>query len=143
MAWCTMAGSLANSCASMLLRSEGPGYSCGCEECRTCSTTWVQSDAYTTRKECPRCERHSKLYGYRWPQTESQKGEREGRIMDHRTVNRFLLANEEARIRKSGRGLRGRQSVAAEEMDTDGGDEAEEVVGGGRRTKSGRVKWTY
>ncbi len=30
-------------------------------DCRTCSGCWVQQNGYQTRKECPRCERHSKL----------------------------------------------------------------------------------
>ncbi|KAI4134532.1 MAG: hypothetical protein LQ347_001432, partial [Umbilicaria vellea] len=47
-------------------------------DCRTCDACWVQSNGYYTRKECPRCERHSKLYGYQWPKTERQgKGDEE------------------------------------------------------------------
>ncbi|MCJ1229766.1 Histone-lysine N-methyltransferase set9 [Toensbergia leucococca] len=75
-------------------------------DCRTCDACWVQSNGYYTRKECPRCERHSKLYGFRWPQTERRKGDDgEERVMDHRTVHRFLGPEEEARVRKRGRGL--------------------------------------
>jgi histone-lysine N-methyltransferase SUV420H len=68
-------------------------------DCRTCSAWFVQENAYQTRKECPRCERHSKLYGYRWPKTESEgSNDEDPRVMDHRTVHRFLSAEEEAKV---------------------------------------------
>ncbi|MCJ1478156.1 Histone-lysine N-methyltransferase set9 [Lambiella insularis] len=76
-------------------------------DCSTCSSCWVQANGYYTRKECPRCERHSKLYGYQWPKTEMVKGEEVGRVMDHRTVHRFIKPKEEARIKKKGKGLVG------------------------------------
>lgn len=63
-------------------------------ECRTCDDSFVQQDAHQTRRECPRCERHSKLYGFQWPLTESERSGPE-RVMDHRTVNRFLSRKEE------------------------------------------------
>ena len=74
-------------------------------DCRTCSGTWVQANSYLTRKECPRCERHSKLYGYQWPKTEKIDSGDGNRVMDHRTVHRFIRPEEERRIRKRGRGL--------------------------------------
>ena len=74
-------------------------------DCRTCSITWVQANGYQTRKECPRCERHSKLYGYQWPKTENGKGDVEERVMDHRTVHRYIGPDEEKDERKRGRGL--------------------------------------
>ena len=74
-------------------------------DCKTCPAVWVQSNGYYTRKECPRCERHSKLYGYRWPKTERAKGDEEERVMDHRTVHRFLGPEEEKAVRKRGRGV--------------------------------------
>ena len=90
-------------------------------DCSTCSAVWVQANGYYTRKECPRCERHSKLYGYQWPKTESVKGEEVGRVMDHRTVHRFLRPEDEARVRKRGRGLAGVVTTAAvEESEGDG-----------------------
>lgn len=76
-------------------------------DCKTCPAVWVQSNGYYTRKECPRCERHSKLYGYRWPKTEKAKGDEEERVMDHRTVHRFLGPEEEKAVRKRGRGVGG------------------------------------
>lgn len=75
-------------------------------DCGTCSVCWVQQNGYLTRKECPRCERHSKLYGYQWPKTEKWgKGDEEERVMDHRTVHRFLKREEEVKQRKRGRGV--------------------------------------
>ena len=68
--------------------------------CTNCKTAFVQEDSYYTKANCPRCERHSKLYGYVWPKTEpTGPGDREERVLDHRTVHRFLDAEDEARIR--------------------------------------------
>ncbi len=68
--------------------------------CTVCNTAFVQRDAYYTRSSCPRCERHSKLYGYIWPKTEKEgPRDTEERVLDHRTVHRFLGADDEARIR--------------------------------------------
>lgn len=74
-------------------------------ECRTCGENFVQHEANQIRRECPRCERHSKLYGFQWPQTDYQHGGPE-RVMDHRTVNRFLSRAEEMEEPKH-RGRRG------------------------------------
>ena len=71
--------------------------------CRTCGGDFVQADAYLTRAECPRCERHSKLYGFAWPKAErAGKADRESRVLDHRTVHRFIAPCEE-RLAKKGR----------------------------------------
>lgn len=35
-----------------------------------CLGYFLQADGYLTRRECPRCERHSKLYGFEWPKTD-------------------------------------------------------------------------
>ncbi|KAL8854978.1 MAG: hypothetical protein Q9221_000174 [Calogaya cf. arnoldii] len=75
-------------------------------DCRTCSDCWVQPNGYQTRKECPRCERHSKLYGYQWPKTDKQgKDDEEERVMDHRTVHRFIHFQEERLLVKRGKGV--------------------------------------
>ncbi|PGH08939.1 histone-lysine N-methyltransferase SUV420H [Blastomyces parvus] len=75
-------------------------------DCSTCNAWFVQGDSYFTRKECPRCERHSKLYGYRWPKTDREgRGDTEERVMDHRTVHRFLTSDEEHRIQRRDRGV--------------------------------------
>ncbi|OTB01406.1 hypothetical protein M426DRAFT_64191 [Hypoxylon sp. CI-4A] len=68
--------------------------------CTVCSEPFVQQNAYYTRSSCPRCERHSKLYGYQWPKTEKEgKRDKEERVLDHRLVHRFLTTVEEAKIR--------------------------------------------
>ncbi|KAL2134654.1 hypothetical protein VTI74DRAFT_11232 [Chaetomium olivicolor] len=68
--------------------------------CTNCSSAFVQHDAYFTRSSCWRCERHSKLYGYVWPKTcPAGKGDKEERVLDHRTVHRFLGPDEEMRVR--------------------------------------------
>jgi histone-lysine N-methyltransferase SUV420H len=68
--------------------------------CKNCTTAFIQKDAYYTRANCPRCERHSKLYGYIWPKTEpAGPKDDEERILDHREVHRFLDPEEEAKIR--------------------------------------------
>lgn len=68
--------------------------------CTHCASAFVQKNAYLTKSHCPRCERHSKLYGYMWPKTEKYgPNDKEERILDHRMINRFLTAEEEARAR--------------------------------------------
>ncbi|KZL85417.1 histone-lysine n-methyltransferase set9 [Colletotrichum incanum] len=68
--------------------------------CMNCETAFVQQNAYYTKSSCPRCERHSKLYGYIWPKTEKAgPRDKEERILDHRIIHRFLGRDDEARIR--------------------------------------------
>ena len=116
-------------------------------DCRTCSSCWVQANGYQTRKECPRCERHSKLYGYQWPKTDKLgRNDDEERIMDHRTVHRFIPPEEEKEERKKGKGiLRGMEMVI--ERDESTGDEYESERtdsrvrnGGGGGGGSGRTR---
>ncbi|KAF4580937.1 Histone-lysine N-methyltransferase SET9 [Ophiocordyceps camponoti-floridani] len=65
-------------------------------QCTNCGSHFVQQNAYVTRASCPRCERHSKLYGYVWPKTDREgPSDREERVLDHRTVHRFLNSREE------------------------------------------------
>lgn len=61
-------------------------------QCKTCKNVWVQANGYCIRRECPRCERHSKIYGYQWPKMYDPKTER---VADHRTVHRFLTVIEQ------------------------------------------------
>lgn len=69
--------------------------------CRNCDDHFVQEDAYLTRANCPRCERHSKIYGFAWPKTErAGRHDSEERVLDHRTINRFIDPEEERRQRK-------------------------------------------
>ncbi|KAL5357195.1 histone-lysine N-methyltransferase set9 [Aspergillus floccosus] len=75
-------------------------------DCRTCKAWFVQHNSYLTRRECPRCERHSMLYGFQWPKTDKDGPlDDEERVMDHRTVHRFLYPDEEARISRRDRGV--------------------------------------
>ncbi|KAL4889217.1 histone-lysine N-methyltransferase set9 [Aspergillus ambiguus] len=75
-------------------------------ECGTCGIWFVQHNSYLTRRECPRCERHSMLYGFQWPKTDKDGPmDDEERVMDHRTVHRFIYPEEEARITRRYRGV--------------------------------------
>ena len=70
-------------------------------DCQTCDAEFVQQDGYNTRKECPRCERHSKLYGFPWPKTDREgKHDKEERVRDHRTVHRFVDPDEERELKR-------------------------------------------
>ena len=80
-------------------------------ECRTCDDHFVQQDGNQTRRECPRCERHSKMYGFQWPQVDYVRGGPE-RVMDHRTVNRFLSHAEELKEPKRFQRRRGGREVS-------------------------------
>nr|POF05837.1 histone-lysine n-methyltransferase set9 [Quercus suber] len=75
-------------------------------ECRNCDQFFVQEEAFLTRIACPRCERHSKLYGYHWPKTDKEgKNDREERVLDHRTIHRFIDPEDERNERKGRRTL--------------------------------------
>lgn len=105
-----------------------------------CYGFFIQPNGYQTRRECPRCERHSMLYGFPWPKTDpdprkllerksqSKKrdtasveysayrrkgrcgkgtwveggGDEEERVMDHRTIHRFVLPEEERDLTRNG-----------------------------------------
>ena len=115
--------------------------------CRTCSGCFIQGNGYQTRRECPRCERHSKLYGFSWPKTDpdprkladkkgkglSEKGGRKGRsgkgswqvgggdpeerVMDHRLVHRFVFPEEEKEVTRRGL-LKDAQNARANSTET-------------------------
>ncbi|EME84811.1 uncharacterized protein MYCFIDRAFT_152998 [Pseudocercospora fijiensis CIRAD86] len=75
-------------------------------ECRNCDEWFVQEEAFLTRIACPRCERHSKLYGYYWPKTDKEgKYDTQERILDHREIHRFIPPDEEREERKGRRTL--------------------------------------
>ncbi|KAK5956696.1 histone lysine methyltransferase Set9 [Knufia fluminis] len=104
-----------------------------------CLGFFLQHNGYNTRRECPRCERHSMLYGFPWPKTDpshrkilerpgSNKdkkdpklysayrrqgkqgkgswyeggGDEEERTMDHRTIHRFVLPEDEKAVARRG-----------------------------------------
>lgn len=72
--------------------------------CTTCSSWFLQINTSGTLKECPRCTRHSMLYGYQWPKTDREgRKDTEQRVMDHRTIYRFLTPAEEAQLKRSDR----------------------------------------
>ena len=78
----------------------------------------MQQNAYFTRSSCPRCERHSKLYGYMWPKTDKEgRDDKEERVLDHRTVHRFIRPEEERSIRKRDRGSTGSRGLTREESE--------------------------
>lgn len=112
-------------------------------DCQTCSAWFVQGDSYLTRKECPRCERHSKLYGYRWPKTDKEgRNDKEKRVMDHRTIHRFLTTEDEARVLRRGRGVSHATSLTPDvseiKTETDGSELGDErrVTRAVRRARS-------
>ncbi|KAL6867061.1 hypothetical protein J3F83DRAFT_105308 [Trichoderma novae-zelandiae] len=89
-------------------------------QCTICSNYFVQQNAYFTRSSCPRCERHSKLYGYVWPKTDKAGPmDKEERILDHRMIHRFLDSNDERRAR--GRKLLSASKDGTEEADGERG----------------------
>ncbi|KAK3334562.1 histone-lysine N-methyltransferase set-9 [Neurospora tetraspora] len=105
--------------------------------CTHCASAFVQKNAYLTKSTCPRCERHSKLYGYMWPKTEKLgPNDKEERILDHRMINRFLTAEEEARARgrvywRERMGSKGKQRSSApptEKKGTPSGEKKEQPV---------------
>lgn len=116
-------------------------------DCQTCDEWFVQGDSYLTRKECPRCERHSKLYGYRWPKTDKEgRHDSEERVMDHRTVHRFLKPEEVSRVQRRGRGVSFGPTPSSEtpERKTDtvpseSGDDSRRTRGSRRQTRHSRV----
>lgn len=94
--------------------------------CTNCSTAFVQQNAYYTRASCPRCERHSKLYGYVWPKTQQNgPGDKEERILDHRTIHRFLALGDELVAR-------GRAPIKRPNTSTPGRDDSRHSFGRGK-----------
>lgn len=104
-----------------------------------CLGYFLQHNGYQTRRECPRCERHSMLYGFSWPKTDPNHrkilerpgnnkdkrdpnlysqfrrqgkqgkgtwveggGDEEERTMDHRTIHRFVLPEDEKAVTRRG-----------------------------------------
>ncbi|PHH64678.1 hypothetical protein CDD81_4119 [Ophiocordyceps australis] len=109
-------------------------------QCTNCSMYFVQQNAYFTKCSCPRCERHSKLYGYLWPKTDrAGPTDKEERVLDHRTVHRFLDSHDERRARgrkgfldSDEAGGEGEEDGDEEEGEEDDGEEAQAVKDGGK-----------
>ncbi|KAK2032509.1 histone-lysine N-methyltransferase SET9 [Colletotrichum zoysiae] len=105
--------------------------------CMNCETAFVQQNAYYTKSSCPRCERHSKLYGYIWPKTErAGPQDKEERILDHRVIHRFLGRDDEARIRGRKRPTGG----LSETLDDDGAKDSGEGEDKSGLRRSGRMR---
>jgi [histone H4]-N-methyl-L-lysine20 N-methyltransferase len=154
-----------------------------------CHTFFLQPNGYQTRRECPRCERHSMLYGFPWPKTDPDPrkllgrqaeakskgkkqetstpepgperrklkseispaskysayrrqgkcgkgtwveggGDDEERVMDHRTIHRFVMPDEEKELTRKG------LLVEAEQARAMGEDELALLAGlDGRRAR--------
>ncbi|KAK2040669.1 histone-lysine N-methyltransferase SET9 [Colletotrichum somersetense] len=105
--------------------------------CMNCETAFVQQNAYYTKSSCPRCERHSKLYGYIWPKTErAGPQDKEERILDHRVIHRFLGRDDEARIRGRKRPTGG----LSETLEDDGAKDSGEGEDKSGLRRSGRMR---
>ena len=105
-------------------------------ECQHCEEHFVQDDAYLTRVNCPRCERHSKLYGYSWPKTDKEgRNDHEERVLDHRTVHRFVNPGEERSTKKGRKTLE--TLVLERERSQRESERAESVDAGRRRSRRG------
>jgi histone-lysine N-methyltransferase SUV420H len=117
--------------------------------CKICEESFVQKDAYFTRASCPRCERHSKLYGYMWPKTDKDgKGDTEERVLDHRVIHRFVKPSEEKIIRRLGRGSLGSRGGTRDgtreetEVEVEVDVEVEEEVVKSRRGRPRKTRLT-
>ncbi|OTA22057.1 hypothetical protein BTJ68_15192 [Hortaea werneckii EXF-2000] len=109
-------------------------------QCRNCDLHFVQSDAYQTRIACPRCERHSKLYGFYWPKTDREgKFDLEERILDHRCLHRFIDPEEERNERKGRKTVVGLRRDLRDEIGWErwGSVESEGSGGGGGGSGAG------
>lgn len=107
--------------------------------CKICEEPFVQQDAYFTRSSCPRCERHSKLYGYMWPKTDREgRNDTEERVLDHRTIHRFIKPQEErsSRQRNSSRRAETREASVADVA------VMEQVIEGTERGRGRRGRFT-
>ncbi|KAE9993900.1 hypothetical protein EG327_002523 [Venturia inaequalis] len=110
-------------------------------DCRTCEKDFLLDDT-STRKECPRCERHAKLYGYTWPKTDKEdrfdKEERPGKLPESKL---FVPRKEDTaaarRIRRE-MILKSREELAEKKKALQQGDwnEARMRMTSGRRGRS-------
>ncbi|KAG6015162.1 hypothetical protein E4U54_004080 [Claviceps lovelessii] len=104
-------------------------------QCTVCNDYFVQQNAYFTRASCPRCERHSKLYGYMWPKTDKAgPWDKEERVLDHRLVHRFLTTSDE----RKARGRKCRLEPKETEGDASEPERGRSLQRGKRSGKSGK-----
>ncbi|KKK17782.1 hypothetical protein P175DRAFT_0463259 [Aspergillus ochraceoroseus IBT 24754] len=110
-------------------------------DCHTCNAWFVQQNSYLTRRECPRCERHSMLYGFRWPKTDKEgASDDEERVMDHRTIHRFLYPEEEALVSRKDRGVSFGITPTPELSDARTETEGSEAGDDRRNTRASRTR---
>ena len=83
-------------------------------ECRTCGVYWVQRSGRDTHRECPRCERHSKVYGFGWPKTDPVRSRHPGRL-SARDLASSQAKEETAKTEKENRLWRGWTTVPTED----------------------------
>lgn len=97
-------------------------------QCAICVSHYVGSIA-AVASICPRCERHSKLYGYVWPKTDKEgPKDREERNLGYTTMHPFTA-------------LAGAEHGSDTQLDTrDSDSESEAPTPRGRRQKRGPVR---
>ncbi|QDS74895.1 hypothetical protein FKW77_003748 [Venturia effusa] len=110
-------------------------------DCRTCERDFLLDDTHT-KKECPRCERHSRLYGYTWPKTDKEdrfdKEERPGKLPDSKLYIPKKEDTAAARQLRREMILRSREELAEKKRALQQGDwsEARMRMTSGRRGRS-------
>lgn len=103
-------------------------------QCHMCKNYFVQMNGIQTNWGCPRCERHCKVYGYKWPKTEQDPKDEddiEERILDHREIVRTVHREEEKTIKK-GKKTTELLAQAEARKRLNGGYESDEEVSFGR-----------
>lgn len=104
--------------------------------CQTCDDWWPEARTLRPRKECPRCERHSKLYGFRWPKTDNEPNEDELRVLDHRSISRYLPLEEAKLERKRVRDILSDQRCQTPSSSFDSISSSQDTVQLGRRLRA-------
>lgn len=69
-----------------------------------CQGFFVQPNGYQTRRECPRCERHSMLYGFPWPKTDPDRRKILERAGSNRSKKDPSLYSQYRRQGRQGKG---------------------------------------
>lgn len=121
-------------------------------QCQTCADYFLQSNGYQTRRECPRCERHSKLYGFGWPKTEPD-ARRLREIREERERVEKMMGKGKVTKKKKKRGgslgdtivvessSEGSTSARQGQRSKGGGVWGRGGKGGGRSGRSGKGTW--
>jgi hypothetical protein len=110
-------------------------------DCRTCEKDFLAYETFTKR-ECPRCERHSKLYGYAWPKTDREdRFDKEQRVWNIPAAKRYIPKREDtekAREKRREWVKKRREDAAEEKQKLQQGEwnEARMRMTSGRRERS-------